>query len=106
MYDRAPRSFQLKIGCTPDHVGPGTYDQRRKKIAEESYAPFLSLSNRGNIFSSEDNPGPGYYDIRNAPSPTIKVRLDNLFRVIFLGLPSNFLLKKTKRIRISCSLFL
>ncbi|CAF5224293.1 unnamed protein product, partial [Rotaria magnacalcarata] len=31
MYDRAPRSFQLKVGCTPDHVGPGTYDQRKKK---------------------------------------------------------------------------
>jgi hypothetical protein len=34
MYDRAPRKFHLGVGCTPDHVGPGTYDHRRKKIHE------------------------------------------------------------------------
>ncbi|CAF0735744.1 unnamed protein product [Rotaria sordida] len=78
MYDRAPRSLHLKVGCTPDHVGPGTYDHRRKKNSEESYAPFLSLSNRGDIFSNYDNPGPGYYDIRHVLSPTIKVRWNNL----------------------------
>ncbi|CAF2460355.1 unnamed protein product [Rotaria sp. Silwood2] len=74
MYDRAPRSLHLKIGCTPDHIGPGAYDHRRKKISEESYAPFLSLSSRGDIFPSDDKPGPGYYNIRNGPSPIIKVR--------------------------------
>lgn len=34
MYDRSPRSLNLIVGCTPDHVGPGTYDHRRKKIIE------------------------------------------------------------------------
>lgn len=34
MYDRAPRNIHLKVGCTPDHVGPGTYEHRKKKLAE------------------------------------------------------------------------
>lgn len=34
MYDRAARSLHLTVGCTPDHVGPGTYDHRRKRINE------------------------------------------------------------------------
>ncbi len=38
------------------------------------YAPFLSLSNRGDIFTNDENPGPGHYDLRNVLSPTIKVR--------------------------------
>jgi hypothetical protein len=91
MYDRAPRNLHLGVGCTPEHVGPGTYDHRRKKIHEgedeknlwknefsfvsiEGYAPFLSLANRGDIFLNGENPGPGQYDIRNARTATIKVR--------------------------------
>jgi hypothetical protein len=34
MYDRAARSLNLVIGCTPDTVGPGSYDHRRRTIAE------------------------------------------------------------------------
>ncbi|CAF1107025.1 unnamed protein product, partial [Didymodactylos carnosus] len=60
MYDRAPRNYQAVIGSTPDHVGP------------ESYAPFLSLSMRGDVFMNDENPGPGHYDIRNNQIPTIK----------------------------------
>lgn len=26
MYDRAPRDISFKIGCTPEVVGPGSYD--------------------------------------------------------------------------------
>ncbi|CAF1019843.1 unnamed protein product [Rotaria sp. Silwood1] len=74
MYDRAPRNLHLAIGCTPDHVGPGTYDHRRNKFHEVGYAPFLTLANRGDVFSNDDNPGPGHYDVGNAQTSTIKVR--------------------------------
>lgn len=92
MYDRAARTLHLTVGCTPDHVGPGTYDHRRKKANDgecysillscslffsffflESYAPFLSLANRGDIFSNGDNPGPGHYDVRSAQPLNVKV---------------------------------
>ena len=33
MYDRAARSLNLTVGCTPDHVGPGTYDHPLKKFS-------------------------------------------------------------------------
>ncbi|UJR37253.1 hypothetical protein I4U23_029962 [Adineta vaga] len=70
MYDRAVRTLGQTVGCTPDHVGPGSYHhQRRKQLHDEGYAPFLSLSNRSGIFSNDDCPGPGYYDL---PSPKIK----------------------------------
>ncbi|CAF3141358.1 unnamed protein product [Rotaria socialis] len=74
MYDRAPRNLHLGVGCTPDHVGPGTYDHRRKRFNEEGYAPFLSLANRGDVFGNDENPGPGHYDVRNAQTTTVKVR--------------------------------
>lgn len=72
MYDRAARSLNITIGSTSEHVGLGTYDHRRKKFNEASYAPFLSLTSRGDIFPNEDNPGPGYYDLRHSFSSTIK----------------------------------
>ena len=50
------------------------HDHSRLILA--SYAPFLSLSNRADLFSTDDNPGPGSYDIRSNPMPTIKVRWD------------------------------
>lgn len=34
MYDRAARSLNVTIGCTPDHVGPGTYEHPSKRFAE------------------------------------------------------------------------
>ncbi|CAF0882612.1 unnamed protein product [Adineta steineri] len=71
MYDRAPRSLNNIVGCTPDHIGPGSYLHRPKKISAEGYAPFLSLSNRSEVFSNSEIPGPGYYDF---PSPKIKVK--------------------------------
>ena len=45
----------------------------------DGYAPFLSLANRGDVFPNDDNPGPGYYDVRKAQSSTIKVRSRMLF---------------------------
>lgn len=103
MYDRATRSLNVTIGCTPEHVGPGTYDHRRQKFFEgliikkrrqqqlffsfiwiEGYAPFLSLSNRGDLFGNDENPGPGQYDIRTDRSLTVKVRWKNIFEFIFL----------------------
>ncbi|CAF0962416.1 unnamed protein product [Adineta ricciae] len=72
MYDRASRSFNQTTGCTLDHVGPGTYDHQRKRIQDEGYAPFLSLANRGQIFSNDENPGPGHYDLRNAHVSNVK----------------------------------
>ena len=43
-----------------------------------SYAPFLSLANRGDLFANDDNPGPGQYDLRTDRSLTIKVILSNV----------------------------
>jgi len=48
-------------------------------ILTEGYAPFLSLANRGQIFSNDENPGPGHYDLRNALLSTVKVRLSYKF---------------------------
>ncbi|CAF1272581.1 unnamed protein product [Didymodactylos carnosus] len=84
MYDRAPRNYQLVIGSTLDHVGPGTYDHRPKYLKEESYAPFLSLSMRGDVFMNAENPGPGHYDIRNNQVTTIKVGLNTTFIDIYM----------------------
>ncbi|KAM3831705.1 sperm-tail PG-rich repeat-containing protein 2 [Vipera latastei] len=85
MYDRAPRSFPLTVGCTSPHLGPGCYDlpsQNRQIRGERrgrwktslpslrprrGYAPFLSLASRGlEVISQNDEddlPGPGSYEI-------------------------------------------
>lgn len=40
----------------------------------EGYAPFSSLANRGQVFSNDENPGPGHYDVRNGHLAAVKVR--------------------------------
>lgn len=49
------------------------FDLSTRDFLSESYAPFLSLANRGEVFANDDNPGPGHYDIRNALSSNVKV---------------------------------
>lgn len=57
-----------------------------------SYAPFLSLANRGDLFANDDNPGPGQYDLRTDRSLTVKVSETDLFQC-----PFSFLLILQKR---------
>ncbi|XP_058049100.1 sperm-tail PG-rich repeat-containing protein 2 [Ahaetulla prasina] len=68
MYDRAPRSFPLTVGCTSPHLGPGCYDlPSQNRQIRGGYAPFLSLASRGlEVISQNDEddmPGPGSYEI-------------------------------------------
>uniref|UniRef100_A0A8D0C2U8 Sperm tail PG-rich repeat containing 2 n=1 Tax=Salvator merianae TaxID=96440 RepID=A0A8D0C2U8_SALMN len=68
MYDRAPRTLTLTVGCTDSHLGPGAYElPSQGKRLRDSHAPFLSLASRGlqSISQNADSdlPGPGYYDI-------------------------------------------
>ncbi|XP_015676225.2 sperm-tail PG-rich repeat-containing protein 2 [Protobothrops mucrosquamatus] len=76
MYDRAPRSFPLPVGCTSPHLGPGCYDlPSQNRQIRGGYAPFLSLASRGlEVISQNDEddiPGPGSYEI-NRIQKTIK----------------------------------
>ncbi|KAL7982092.1 hypothetical protein Chor_001149 [Crotalus horridus] len=76
MYDRAPRSFPLTVGCTSPHLGPGCYDlPSQNRQIRGGYAPFLSLASRGlEVISQNDEddvPGPGSYEI-NRIQKTIK----------------------------------
>lgn len=77
-----------------------------------SYAPFLSLANRGDLFANDDNPGPGQYDLRTDRSLGIKVsdidvllekryltRFTNLFFLI-----NQCILIERKRKKIICRL--
>lgn len=60
MYSRAPRNVVNLLGSTPSHIGPGTYDSivESKKNGLDSYAPFLSLSLREDIFTNiNETPG-------------------------------------------------
>uniref|UniRef100_A0AAQ6IN72 Sperm tail PG-rich repeat containing 2 n=1 Tax=Anabas testudineus TaxID=64144 RepID=A0AAQ6IN72_ANATE len=63
MYGRAPRVTFLTTGPTSPTVGPGSYDVTRSndKISD-GYAPFLSLTRRRSLESTERTPGPGQYD--------------------------------------------
>lgn len=67
MYSRAPRNAVELLGSTPIHIGPGTYDPTIadiKKHSLDSYAPFLSLSLRDDIFKNvNETPGPGEYNL-------------------------------------------
>jgi hypothetical protein len=60
MYSRAPRSTN-EIQTTPYHIGPGTYEHamsETKRQQLDSYAPFLSLSLRDDIFTNlNETPG-------------------------------------------------
>lgn len=63
MYSRAPRNVGDTFGSTPQHIGPGTYDVigfDLKKQSLDSYAPFLSLSLREDIYGNV-NETPGKY---------------------------------------------
>lgn len=61
----------LKVCFNPFSSFLRRYDY---SIILASYAPFLSLSNRADLFSTDENPGPGSYDLRGNPMPTMKVR--------------------------------
>ncbi|XP_062992162.1 sperm-tail PG-rich repeat-containing protein 2 [Elgaria multicarinata webbii] len=68
MYDRAPRTFTVTVGCTGSRLGPGCYElPSRTRQLRGGYAPFLSLASRGiesiSQNSENDAPGPGYYEI-------------------------------------------
>ena len=67
MYSRAARNSVSILGSTPIHIGPGTYDAPLldpKKQSLDSYAPFLSLSLRDDIFKDvNETPGPGEYNL-------------------------------------------
>ncbi|XP_044285156.1 sperm-tail PG-rich repeat-containing protein 2 [Varanus komodoensis] len=68
MYDRAPRTFGVTLGCTDPRLGPGCYElPSRTRQLRGGYAPFLSLASRGlgSIYQNSENdvPGPGYYEI-------------------------------------------
>ncbi|XP_059155171.1 sperm-tail PG-rich repeat-containing protein 2-like, partial [Physella acuta] len=70
MYDRAPRDISFKIGCTPEVVGPGSYDSElinKSRLRADGYAPFLSMSSRETFLKVSDQvvaaPGPGHYDV-------------------------------------------
>lgn len=67
MYSRAPRNPVGLFGSTPIHIGPGTYDPTIadvKKYSLDSYAPFLSLSLRDDVFKNvNETPGPGEYNL-------------------------------------------
>ncbi|KAL7838950.1 hypothetical protein SRHO_G00256080 [Serrasalmus rhombeus] len=87
MYSRAPRVTQLSAGgSTSSAVGPGAYHIHgvnsssraqgtinNNNRAQDSYAPFLSLSSRPSVFESAGafSPGPGHYNIGviRAPVP-------------------------------------
>uniref|UniRef100_A0A2C9KKI0 Sperm-tail PG-rich repeat-containing protein 2 n=1 Tax=Biomphalaria glabrata TaxID=6526 RepID=A0A2C9KKI0_BIOGL len=69
MYDRAPRDINFKVGCTPDVIGPGSYDAaalQKSKLRTDGYAPFLSMTSRETFLKVTDQvvaaPGPGHYD--------------------------------------------
>lgn len=77
MYSRAIRNVGSNEALGSSHVGPGTYDtvtfDNPKKNALDSYAPFLSLSLRDDIYSSiNETPGPGKYDLRRTQTHIIK----------------------------------
>lgn len=65
MYSRAARNVVHIVGSTPKQVGPGAYDIGGlssngdfKKQSLDSYAPFLSLSLREDLFSHlNETPG-------------------------------------------------
>ena len=64
MYSRAARNVVQTVGSTPKQVGPGTYDLtndlKKKQHAFDSYAPFLSLSLREEVFATSNlNETPG-----------------------------------------------
>ncbi|CAF1031534.1 unnamed protein product [Brachionus calyciflorus] len=67
MYSRAPRNPVSILGSTPIHIGPGTYDTvtlESNKQSLDSYAPFLALSLREDIFKNvNETPGPGEYNL-------------------------------------------
>ncbi|XP_067264193.1 sperm-tail PG-rich repeat-containing protein 2 [Chanodichthys erythropterus] len=67
MYDRAPRFTPLTLSGTTTEIGPGSYNISRSLSGKyNSYAPFLSLSNRESGFlglgSGLLSPGPGQYN--------------------------------------------
>ena len=65
MYSRAARNVVQLVGSTPKQVGPGSYEvdpsatcNDFKKPVLDSYAPFLSLSIRDDIFAHlNETPG-------------------------------------------------
>jgi hypothetical protein len=66
MYSRASRTIGDTIGSTPQHIGPGTYDVlgfELKKQSLDSYAPFLSLSLREDIYGNVNETPGKYHDL-------------------------------------------